>query len=457
MDGLQLFMPEESMNLRYLLDTLGEQYGTDLRFFGESGFGPILDVLSSSWMSDLPMLNTEETIHTLCSYFKPFILERYDGELLEGAARILGPLYNGLLQFLSYTINLVSNNLLSESNIDKIVQWIDEIQGYELLSKLLSIKSLTIHAFASNLLPSALRLKNVRFTRILLAAGVNPNSPMGYQRTGPLAYVARVGDVELVQLLLAAGANVNARPSLHELTALQAASRNGNTEIVQILLNAGAEVNAPPSESVGKGCTALQAAAESGNIKLVQVLLDAGADVNASPSQHGLTALQEAAERGNIELVQILLSAGADINAPPSDYFGRTALQAAAERGNIELVQILFSAGADINAPPSHERGITAIQAAAIKGYIRIAQLLLDAGADVNAAPAVREGRTALEGAAEHGRIDMLQFLINSGAHTDGSHCERALELAAEYGHDTVCALLQRCRKGGRISPVKAR
>src|SRR5205823_1174551 len=93
MDGLQLrlSMPEESINLRYLLDMLGEQCGTDLGFIDESGFGPIIDVLSTSWTSDSPTLNTEENIHTLYSYFRPFILERHDGELLEGAARILGP------------------------------------------------------------------------------------------------------------------------------------------------------------------------------------------------------------------------------------------------------------------------------------------------------------------------------------------------------------------------------
>ena len=188
MDGLQLrlSMPEESINLRYLLDLLGEQHGTDPGFIDESGFSPIIDVLFTSWTSDLPTLNTEENTHTLHSYFRPFILEWHDSELLEGVARILGPLYDGLLQFLNYTINLLSNNLLSGNDIDKIVRWIDEIQGYELFAKLLSIKSSTIEAFASNLLPSALKLRNVLFTRILLDAGVNPNSPMGYRNTSPL-------------------------------------------------------------------------------------------------------------------------------------------------------------------------------------------------------------------------------------------------------------------------------
>jgi ankyrin repeat protein len=65
----------------------------------------------------------------------------------------------------------------------------------------------------------------------------------------------------------------------------------------------------------------------------------------------------------------------------------------------------------------------------------------------VNAAPAIEEGRTALEGAAEHGRIDLLQLLINAGADTNSSQCTRALKLAATYGHDAVCRLLNRSRK----------
>jgi len=145
-DGLRLrlSMPEESINLRYLLDLREEPYRIDLGVIDESGFSTIIDVLFASWTSDSPLLNTEENTHTMHSYFRPFILERHDGELLDGAIRILGPLYDGLLQFLNYTINLLSNNLLSENDVDKIIRWIDEIQGYELFVKLLSTKSLTL-------------------------------------------------------------------------------------------------------------------------------------------------------------------------------------------------------------------------------------------------------------------------------------------------------------------------
>lgn len=425
MDGLQLWlsMSEERINLRYLLDVLGEQRGSDLGFIDESEFGPILDVLTTSWTSDSPTLNTEENIRTLYSYFRPFVLERYDGELLEGAARILGPLYDGLLQFLNYTFNLLSNNLLSESDVDKIVQWIDETQGYELFAKLLSTKSSTIEALASNLLPSALRLKNVPFTRIILRAGVNPNSPMGYRNTSPLQYIAKHGDIELVRILLDAGADVNAPPTgsveqdMH--TALQAAAKSGNLELVQILLDVGADVNAPATIKDGctnHGYTALQAAALTGNIELVQLLLNAGADVNAPPGNFGYTAIQAAAIGENIALFQTLLNVGADINAPPSPNGGSTALQAASKNENIELVQILLSSGADVNASPSRHRGHTALQAAAQAGNIELVRNLLDAGADVNT-----RGYIALRAAAKTGNIELAQLLLNAGAGVNAS------------------------------------
>jgi ankyrin repeat protein len=127
--------------------------------------------------------------------------------------------------------------------------------------------------------------------------------------------------------------------------------------------------------------------------------------------------------------------------------------QAAAEKGNIELVQFLLAAGADVNALPSYCAGATALQVSAIKGYIGIAIILLDAGADVNAQAALKYGRTALEGAAEHGRIDMVQLLLNAGAELSGSgdaQYRKALELASNYGHNTVKKLIEnRYESGG--------
>jgi ankyrin repeat protein len=454
MEGLQLrpSMPEERRNLRYLLGLPGEHHRTDLGVFDESGFGPIIDVLSTSWTSDSPALNMEENIHTLHSYFRPFILEKHDGELLEGTARILGPPYDGLLQFLNYTINLLSNNLLSETDVDKIVRWIDEIQGYELFAKLLSTKSSTIEALASNLLPSALRLKNARFTRILLDARVDPNSPMGYHRIAPLQYITKHGDIELVRMLLDAGADVNAPPTGSDGqdgdTALQAAAKNGSVELIEILLDAGADINAPPPQEWGR--TALQAAAMNGNIELVQILLDASADINAPPAEEwGYTVLQAAAKTGNIELVQILLDAGADINAPTSQERGRTALQAAAEKGNIELVEILLNAGADVNAPPSPIRGHTALQAAvaAEKGNIDLVEILLNAGADINDPPlSGYRKRTALQAAAGNGNIELVHVLLSAGTDINAPPSESsgrtALQAAAEKGNIELVQIL---------------
>ena len=437
-----LSMSNESMDVTHLLDVLGDQRGEDLLVI--CGFRSIIDYLSTNWALEKQIFNAEEHSHTLYSYFRPFIPERRDGELLEGVGRILGPLSDGFLQFLTYIINLLSNNLLSNRDANRIVQWIDDIQGYSLLTRLLLLKTPTIEAFASNLLLGAIRLDNVLLVSTLLKAGVNSNPPIGYRITRLLEYTAVFGSNKTARLLLKCGADVNTDISGYYIdNALQAASWNGNIELVRLLLKAGADVNAPGAKY---GYTALQAASEKGDIELVRLLLNAGADVNAPVSEYNNIALQAASSKGDIELFRLLLDAGADVNAPGAKYSGRTALQAASEKGDIELVQLLLCAKADVNAPPSYDCGVTALQAAAIKGYIKVVQLLLDYGADVNAAPAVVEGRTALEGAAEHGRIDILQLLINAGAMTMGdgvSQYLRAVKLAEEEGHFVAAELLR--------------
>jgi hypothetical protein len=136
---LDLFMSEESLNVRYYLDLLGRESARGLGTLDEASFGAIVDFLFTRWTAASPaILDTDEYMfRTLHSYFRPLILERQDGELLDGVRIVFGPLCYALLQFLSYTVNLISNNLLSEREIYNIVKWIDEIQGHRLLTSML--------------------------------------------------------------------------------------------------------------------------------------------------------------------------------------------------------------------------------------------------------------------------------------------------------------------------------
>jgi hypothetical protein len=232
---------------------LGDQCGKDLQVNNRLRLGSIVDYLFTGQISNLYTINSERNNHTVYSYFRPFILERRDGELLEGVSRILGPVHDGFLQFLTYTINLLSNNLLSEDDVDRIVQWIDEIQGYNLLARLLSLNTPTIKAFASNMLPGAIRLKNTSLVSALLDAGTNPNSSMGYAQLHPLQYISLFGSNEIAQLLLKFGADVNAPAARYGgRTALQGASEKGYIELVRLLLDAGADVNAPTASISGR-------------------------------------------------------------------------------------------------------------------------------------------------------------------------------------------------------------
>jgi hypothetical protein len=134
-------MPDEN-TASYLLDQLAEDHERDVWVIDKGKFALIINILIAKWTLYSLILNTRE-INTLYSYLRPLILERQDGELWEGVRKVLGHLPDRLLQFLSYTINLVLNNLLFNTDVDRIVLWINNIQGYKLLAKLLFLKGLT--------------------------------------------------------------------------------------------------------------------------------------------------------------------------------------------------------------------------------------------------------------------------------------------------------------------------
>ena len=163
--------------------------------------------------------------------------------------------------------------------------------------------------------------KNLKFVRLLLQAGADPNS---------------IADTE------------------HRESAFTMAIGTKNIHLINLLIDAGAIVNAPAADGIR--LTPLQAAANSGSLELVRKLRELGADVNAPLAERsGATALQLAAMGGYIGVARYLLDEGADINAPPAKIDGRTALEVAAEHGRIDMIQFLLNAGAKIHGPGSEQ------------------------------------------------------------------------------------------------------
>ena len=163
--------------------------------------------------------------------------------------------------------------------------------------------------------------KNLRFVRLLLQAGADPNN---------------IADTE------------------YRESAFTIAIGTKNIGLINLLIDAGAIVNAPAGDGIR--VTPLQAAAEGGSLELVRKLRELGADVNAPPAERsGATALQLAAMKGYIGVARYLLDEGADVNAPPAKINGRTALEVAAEQGRIDMIQFLVNAGAKIHGLGSEQ------------------------------------------------------------------------------------------------------
>ncbi len=155
-----------------------------------------------------------------------------------------------------------------------------------------------------------------------------------------LLEAARFGRLEAVRLLLDAGVDPNSSDGILGGAALIEASKAGHTEIVKLLEDRGANVDGADHQ----GVTGLMEAARAGHVSVARFLLDSGADVNAQENIFGGTALLEAVRAGHERMVRLLLDRDADVNAP--DKTGLNALSEATLRGRTQIVRLLRAYGA---------------------------------------------------------------------------------------------------------------
>jgi len=236
------------------------------------------------------------------------------------------------------------------------------------------------------------------------------------QRGGstPLLFAARNGDVESTKLLLAAGADPN--DSLPDGTsALVLAAHSGQGNVAIALLDKGADPNA-----IGSGYTALHAAVLRSDLKLVKALLAHSADPNirmtkGTPVRRdttdynllaplvGSTPYLLAAKFLEPEIMRTLIAGGADLKITMPN--GATPLMLAAGMGTsfeesrrginvidfgkvepesqvLEAVKTMLALGADVNA--ANQAGDTALHTSAAWGHDAVVQFLADHGAEIN-------------------------------------------------------------------------
>lgn len=255
-----------------------------------------------------------------------------------------------LLQLIRYSVYLSSNNLLSDSKTDNLVEWMTRLGTQWVLGKLLDLKSPTTEIFGSNILVSAARLGCTEIVRNIIAKGIEVNS-VASETWRETALEAGVNEdhADIVQSLLYAGSDPKiqdgsegsilysaiCRPTRVQITSAGFFSRPviyrpNSAKIVQMLIDHGADINSPLGSEDRD--TALVSAVEIRNHSIVRILLKEGARVNEM-REGSITALQASVILGDIDVTQMLLDAAADVDSPAGEVFA-DACEAAAECEN---------------------------------------------------------------------------------------------------------------------------
>ncbi|KAI8650323.1 Clr5 domain-containing protein [Fusarium keratoplasticum] len=406
---------------------------------------------------------------------------------------------------LEWAVYRCTNNLLDPYQIDELLGFASASGNLAVLKAICRMPGPTTKILLSNLLPGAIRLRDLVLARFLLDLGAHPDARDGsYRKTTPLHTAVECHEEHAVQLLLAHGADPDLADYTDATPLHLSIAKPGGLAIAKMLVQAGADLDLPGCRRWGNSPlmiavanrdmeatrflieagadmdflserSALQIAVEARNVEIVKFLLNKGADPNigvdindklesfptplylrlplkaavckSKVSESGRRVsidLSHSEQQCRREIINLLLQAGADVNALPTragDEVTETPLQAASRLGDLEIFSLFISHGGDIHAPALEDKGMTCLQAAAHAGSIDIAYLLLLMGADVNAAPSM-DGWTALQAAAATGKIELVKMMLKWGANISQCSPQTALEAAIDYNQDAVVELL---------------
>jgi ankyrin repeat protein len=139
----------------------------------------------------------------------------------------------------------------------------------------------------------------------MVALLIEQGAPVDLESNGltPLLWAAARGRVDETRLLLAAGANPNLAPPASKALPLLLAAYTGHLSVVQLLVERGANVHATNPQ----GGTALRSAADAGHIEIVKYLLGLGARSDIR-DKFGLLPIDYARRNGHADIVKLLSS-----------------------------------------------------------------------------------------------------------------------------------------------------
>ncbi|KAK4162974.1 ankyrin repeat-containing domain protein [Cladorrhinum sp. PSN259] len=358
----------------------------------------------ASFPDPWPDSGTEETFEVdgIGSYLEALIPERHHGELAHrlqqgGDPSLRGTTLETLLWRFAVTAFLASNNLLEDSRMDELLQWVvqSKYTSEALVQFTRNIQTPTIDSFATALVKSAIRIRSVGILELLLLHGVNLDSvidQIAMLRSIPGHLAQRLMDAADPEYLTkAVGTKL-----------FQYLTLNHHYAQAKFLLQNGVHVDV----EVGSR-TALMSAVQRNDVDTVSFLLDHHADVNRLSSYGGvekITVLQLAIRSKLADMTRILLDRGASINMVVID--GQCAMDWASVhcRSVYGLLKTRRTPG-DLSLAPGDivevaRRGDSAFQAFIHAQLNRLSDNLLE---------------KALEGAIKAGHFTAVATLLNHG------------------------------------------
>ncbi|KAF3492253.1 uncharacterized protein GIQ15_01770 [Arthroderma uncinatum] len=431
-------------------------------------------------------------------FLEAVIIGQTEDELRRSSAAIVhGPPADALFYTISYCAYLASNNLLTEDNLDRIVQWMVTNEKRLPLFDFLDLGSPTVTIFMRKLLKSTVRLGHKSLMRHLLQICLSSDNLRQILQSQEILYEAvKHNELELMTCVLDAGV------CLESFTrGMWVIVENGYEKMLKLLISKGLNIHdtdqfdgwfeiAVEHDQAAivqllidlkindmdiKDETFFRVLAE--NEEMARLLVRAGVPIPLKfelgyrkisdcmlddllffyPVQ---TPLQVAAQGHNWELVRDLVKHGASIDLGYT-YISNTeceawlanleeefnvdgvipvcsALQAAVSYGNVEITLFLLQNGAKVDARPSGWYGHTALQIAVASGYKDLVELLLKWNADVNAGPGLYKGSTALQLAAGLRDLEIFEILLKKKANVKanpGKDGKTVLQDAAYAGN----------------------
>ena len=279
--------------------------------------------------------------------------------------------------------------------------------------------------------------------KILLTAGVNPNTPNLYEQT-PLCVACIQNNLDVVKLLVSSGAIINYRSSEDDNPFLLACFQK-NLKIADFLITQGAIVDTQDSQ----GITALYHACQSGSLDVVKLLLEKKANPNII-TKFGTSPLLIATCTGHIEIVRELLTYEAYINHTAPD--GSSALSIACEQKQIPLIRLLLERGALDNKADKNGNNLLCL--ASLENDLEIASLLAENEEFINHLN--KAGFTPLHIACIKGNPRMVSMLLQKGADRDLQTLDgkTPLQIATEEGRSDIIAILEKKKEKKRKTPM---